>query len=736
MLPVAIAMTSLAGLQAPQPREVPWFQRTRVGMEVGPTGAQFGSDPTDVGYAARFDGREIVRQCVAARAEYVVIWARDGEYAYYNSRVAPKAPGLGARDVLAETVEEARKHALPVIAYCVVQQGGRFLREHPAFEMRGVDGKPIGRFCYNSGYLESMKALVKEQLAYGIDGFHIDMLDQGFGPPYGCWCDACKRLFQEEYGRPMPSGVTWDEDWGRMLEFRYNTTQRFEQALREEIRRLNPAATVDFSYHGSPPFSWEVGQRPVQHAVNGDFVTGETGIWGFSALSVGLTAEFLAATTPGAPYQVAMQRGVRMYHDQTTRPLNDLRWELFTLLAHNAQVTIVDKTAYDGWLDPVAYRRIGQAFAEARAKRAHFGQPTYQTIGLYYSHRTRDWYGRENASRYQQSFHGAHRALAYAHLPWGVILDENATPDRLRKFRTVVLPNAGVLSEGEVRRLADFVEQGGSLVVTGWSGLLSERGEPAKASSITRLVGAELVYRLDSEDNHVRLPAALPRPYAALGAGIEPGWPFLVKGPAAVLRPTTATPIGELLKPHRTVRQIQGKEGFDWPLSADAPVGPAILVNRFGKGTVVTFAASPDFASASEHPVVEARLLLSNAARWLDPRPLVRVEAPVNVESVITREGERIRVHLLGYAPPANPMPPSNRPYVIPALLEDAPMYKATIRFSRPVRTARALGKGTRVEHSGNVVQVLVNDVHEVLVVDLDAPRSGPPSARPQSRAR
>ena len=60
---------------------------------------------------------------------------------------------------------------------------------------------------------------------------------------------------------------------------------------------------MDFNYHGNPPFSWEVGQRPVQHAGNGDFVTGETGIWGFSALGVGLNAEFYRAATPGCRFR-------------------------------------------------------------------------------------------------------------------------------------------------------------------------------------------------------------------------------------------------------------------------------------------------------------------------------------------------------------------------------------------------------------------------------------------------
>ena len=423
----------------------PWFERHLVGMEVGPTGAQFGhSDTNDARYCARFDGGEIVRRSIAAHSEYLVLWVRDGDYAYYDSKLLPKAPGLGVRDSLGEAMDEARKHKFPILAYCVVQQGGHFLKAHPEWEMRGADGKPIGRFCLNSGYLEAMKQIVAEQLAYGIDGFHLDMLDQGFGPPYGCWCDTCRGQFEKEFGHLMPKGATWDAAWDDMLEFRYRTSEVFEKKLAAHIKSINPRATVDFNYHGNPPFSFEVGQRPVQHAGNADFVTGETGVWGFSALGVGLNAEFYRASTPGLPYQVAIQRGVRMYHDQTTRPLADIRWELFTLLAHGAFVTMVDKTGFDGWLDPVAYDRIGDAFKEALAKRAHFGQRLVYEVGLYYSSRSRDWIGREKPLSWMQSFLGAHKAMAFEHVSFGVVLDENATLKTLQQFPVLVLPNAGI----------------------------------------------------------------------------------------------------------------------------------------------------------------------------------------------------------------------------------------------------------------------------------------------------
>jgi hypothetical protein len=692
-------------------------------MEVGPTGEWWAGDPVDARYASRFDGREIVRRCLEARCEYLVIWARDGAYAYYDSKLQPKCPGLGRRDVLREAVAGAAPRNLPVIAYCVVQDGGYPLRARPDFAARGADGKPAPRYCLNSGYLEYMKQLLSEIAAYGVAGFHVDMLDQGFGPPVGCWCERCAARFRAEYGRAMPRGVTWDEDWDRMLEFRYRTSQRFEQALRGHLRAVNPRITVDFNYHGNPPFSWEVGQRPVQHAGNADFVTGETGVWGFSALTVGLNAEFYQAATPGRPFQVAMQRGARMYHDQTTRPLNDLRWELFTLRAHGAQVTIVDKAAYDGRLDPVAYQRIGAAFAEARAKRAEFGHRPVAEVGLYFSSRTRDWQGRETPDRYFQNFYGAQRALVYEHIPWGVLLDENLTLERLKQYSVVMLPNVAILSPREIDLLRRYTEDGGRLLVTGASGTLGPRGEPLAETALAGLIGGKLAGRLESLDNWVRLGGVSPRA-TALRGDIPADWSFLVHGPAVIYRPTTAEAVGELLRPQRPLGQPE--RAVLWiPLSAGQPAGPAVLVRKLGKGTVLSIAASPDAATASEYQVAEARRLLAHAVRMLDPSPVIEISAPAHVEAVVTDDpaARVLRVHLLAYLSPPATMPPQNRPYVLPSLIEDLPLYQATIRVRRPVRGVRAWNTSTVLDtrdaqRPAGRIQATVNDVHEVIAVE------------------
>lgn len=705
--------------------DTPWYERSLVGLEVGPTGAHFGhSDPKDVDYCSRFDGGEIVRRTVEANGEYLVLWVRDGDYAYYESKLLPKAPGLAGRDPLRDAVEEARRLELPLIAYCVVQQGGHFLEAHPEWKMRGADGQPIGRFCLNAGYLAAMKEILAEQLAYGIDGFHVDMLDQGFGPPYGCWCDTCQKEFEKEYGHPMPAGATWDEAWDRMLEFRYRSSELFEKALTAHIRSVNPRASVDYNYHGNPPFSFEVGQRPVQHAGNADFVTGETGVWGFSALGVGLNAEYYRASTPGRPFQIAIQRGVRMYHDQTTRPVNDIRWELFTLLAHGAFVTMVDKTAFDGWLDPVAYERFGKVFAEVQEKRGHFGHEPVYDVGLYFSSRTRDWMGREEPGRYFQSFLGAHRACVLEHLQFGVLFDESLSLEGLRRFPVVVAPNATILSDREVGLFRQYVEQGGKLLVTGQSGQFDRFGQPLGESVLSELIGATVKARLDSMDNWLKLSAVDQRSpaYASLlemSRDLRVDWPFLVEGPATVYEPTSALAVGELLKPHRTMRQLQGKMGFSWPLSADEPVGPAILVNRVGRGTVLTMAGSPDFATASEHPIVEARTLYANAVRLLHPSPRVRVKAPANVEVVVTDDpaAKKLRVHLVAYNSTPQTTPAKNRPFIIPGLVEDAPIFRVTVETAVDVGNVKAVNPSTTVRQDGRRVSATIEDIHEVLVL-------------------
>jgi hypothetical protein len=348
--------------------------------------------------------------------------------------------------------------------------------------------------------------------------------------------------------------------------------------------------------------------------------------------------------------------------------------------------------------------------------------------------------GRDKAADYFMAFEGAHKAMVYEHIPWGIVHQETVTLETLRQFPIMLLPNAAILSDKEVLLLRQYVEGGGRLIVTGLTGMLDRFGQPLKESSLSQLIGAKLEARLDSQDNWLRVPAAEHDQAAqaptepdktglhsqtqsslrVLVGDTRPDWPFLVKGSAVVYRPVTATVLGDLLKPCRTVAQRKAtKPDPDWLMSAGDLAGPAILVNRVGNGTVVAFAASPDFATASELHIVEARKLLRYAVTFLDPKPLIEIAAPATVEAVVTDDpAERtMRVHLIAYNSPPQATPSSDAPYVVPALIEDAPIYRASLVINRPIKQAVALKPSTTLRRTGDRLDLMVEDIHEVIVV-------------------
>lgn len=168
---------------------------------------------------------------------------------------------------------------------------------------------------------------------------------------------------------------------------------------------------------------------------------------------------------------------------------------------------------------------------------------------------------------------------------------------------------------------------------------------------------------------------------------------------------------------HRASLANPGGYNADWPLSARQVVGPAVLINTVGQGAVLTFAGSPDVATASEHHIVEARKLFANAVRWLQPSPRVRVSAPANVEAVVTDDPatRTLRVHLIAYNATPQTTPTKERPYVVPGLIEDAPIFRASIELRDGLRSAKALNRSTQLKKRDRRVELTVADIHEVI---------------------
>ena len=94
-------LNSLEGPRSVKDEEVPWYKRTMAGIEVGPSETH-AKDPM---FYSRASDKTIVRNLLEAKVEYAVIFMKDCDFAYYDSKVMCKCPSLGQRDLLREILE-------------------------------------------------------------------------------------------------------------------------------------------------------------------------------------------------------------------------------------------------------------------------------------------------------------------------------------------------------------------------------------------------------------------------------------------------------------------------------------------------------------------------------------------------------------------------------------------------------------------------------------------------------
>ncbi len=151
-----------------------------------------------------------VKYCKDAGAQIAIMDVKSQCYAYYDTKLMPKDPGLGKRDLAAELAAAAKKHGLLWGAYVPPSTIESLVHEHPDWQQLTADGSPEAKnwgfwhtvFCYNSPFRQHYIATLHEIAArYRPHGFYIDGIIWGFS---ACFCPHCEAKFQSEFGRRLP----------------------------------------------------------------------------------------------------------------------------------------------------------------------------------------------------------------------------------------------------------------------------------------------------------------------------------------------------------------------------------------------------------------------------------------------------------------------------------------------------------------------------------------------------
>jgi hypothetical protein len=138
---------------------------------------------------------------------------------------------------------------------------------------------------------------------------------------------------------------------------------------------------------------------------------------------------------------------------------------------------------------------------------------------------------------------------------------------------------------------------------------------------------------------------------------------------------------------------------------------------------VVYVACALDRAFAGNYRLPEHRSLIRNMVRYLNPDPLLTVEASPNVEVVMQSDdaNQRLLLHLLCFSSPATfvAAPFSKGKQVLPPPMEEPMRYVARLTLNRSHSGVVAANKGSKVSSTGKQIHLTTSAIHEVLIVKV-----------------
>ncbi|MGD9496683.1 MAG: beta-galactosidase trimerization domain-containing protein [Armatimonadota bacterium] len=663
----------------------------------------------------------------------------------FNTVAYPKYAPLGDHDLLREYVPHAHEQGIHVLAYLNMHwYSYDFGDQHPDWEQVLSDGTPYGRanplygsgttLCVNSGWRDWAFGLIREAMHTGIDGCFLD------GPviyPGACYCPACRRLFEAQYGAPIPPAEDWsDPRWKDFISFREDSMARFLREAGEALREVNPEGIVFLNGGSWGGGAWRVARDiekvgpfedlngaeaffhpgPRQHmllawAAAAKHLVGAgkpavvfshhcLGAWHYLPLPP-VEAKLAAAQTVACganPWIAVFDYSMDNAPAETLEPIREINGflegiEQYCVGARSgAEVALL----YSAQSAKFYLSQVNDLFADTAAA-------TERDLGVTggSGQRVADLARRKSMCDQWQgtAYRGWFEALTREHVPFDVILDTGVTEEGLRQHRTVILPNATCLSDAQLEALVRFAQRGGNLIASFESGQYDERGDPRAENPLwplLGLLGLEGAFTPAAMEQYVQVQVEHPAVPFAPGRSM----PRPVNCLKVVTR-DAETPVRVLNPIPRVYQAPRGVSEY-----------PAMVCKQVGDSRRVYFAGLVE-GMVTDYQMQDLQRWLAAAVRWAHGRemPLV-AEAPGSLQIELWRQPGRLLVHLV------NATGDGVRP-----IAETIPLHDISLRVKspQPCGVHRASGGALTWEYADGETAIGIPELglYDVVVLEL-----------------
>ncbi|UWZ82572.1 alpha-amylase family protein [Occallatibacter riparius] len=411
----------------------------------------------------------------AAKADIVFV-SVTGILAYYPSKVPFHRHGkyLNGRDFFGECAAAAKKRGMRVVARMSPDLNWpEALAAHPEWAMRHKDGSVqhsgeeprLFKTCMFSSYMDDyIPAIIREvNSLYDVDCFYAN----GW-PPLGslpdCHCAICSKLPASD------TPAYWRAFTDRVLDL----WQRYDALAKERKNDSFFFANSGGNVRGGPNLDRLAKTLVWFQADNQGRTQHEPAIWGCSlqgrVCNAVLDGKFAANVT--AAYS-SSQPGWR---NASKNPLEARMWLNQTLAS--GMVPYFHFVGAEN--EDRRWQPVGREYFDWTAKHdAHLTtRRSIANIGVVIGQGTQLLYPGPATARSRNYMHettnGIYDALLRGRFAWDYVHEDRLDPDRLKKYRALLLPNVAMLSDRQCGQLREYVKAGGSLMASFETGLYDE----------------------------------------------------------------------------------------------------------------------------------------------------------------------------------------------------------------------------------------------------------------------
>ncbi|MEM2239403.1 MAG: beta-galactosidase trimerization domain-containing protein [Candidatus Bathyarchaeia archaeon] len=621
-----------------------------------------------------FDPEEFAHTLINAHVNTICIFARCHHgYCYYPTKVGVVHPGLKRKDLLGEMIEVLKTHKISVGVYTTVAWDELNARLHPEWRQVKPDKSLVETgywkwLCLNSPYADWVEAHIRELLSnYQFDRFFIDIVMQWFD---GCVCDYCLSDMEKSMLNP-------ENPSDRRIQA-IQVQRRFMKRMKSIVEEYDPEIAVYFNR------SWILSANPdaslrkdLEYYSYVSIESLPTGGWGYNHFP--LIAHYLM--NKGIPLQSLTGRFHKSWGDfGGLKSKAALEYECLRVAVRGIRVGVGDQLHPRGRLDQATYRLIGYVYSQIERLEPWLKDTEpVADIGILIANGT----GPEGVLGTDlSSEEGAMRILMELGHQF-LILDEW---DDFSKFKLLILPDHVYLSEELTDKLERFLEVGGRIIASYFSGLSQKTGEP-----ILRDWPIRSIRRSRYSLNYLR-PIA-----DKLGLDVEV-YDYALYEPAAYVEAVPgAEVLAKVVEPYFDRTAAHFCSHRQTPPDRDSNYPAIVRTSR------IVYFAFPIFRAYKIHGFPVYKFLLRNAINHLMPEPILKHNLPSTAEVVVRRlEGDYI-VHILHYVP-------QRRAEGIDIVEEALPINDVNVAIRTYARNAYLIPSKSElaVEQSGNYTSTII----------------------------